>query len=311
MQAPINQLTLDDTDPLVVAARDAEERLYAFHGLSAHSHYVPLPGQNLRIRVTEFGDGEPLVMVPGNTGNAFALASLIRELPGRRIVAINRPGGGLSDGMDHRAVDIRSFAVGTLTSVLDALGLAQVDVVAHSMGAHWSFFLAMDRPERVRRLVTLGNPGKVMAGNAPLMLRLLTKPPLDRLLKRILVPGTPKKALNSLKMMGHGADTIKKLPQAFGDCYYHFHKLPHFGISAVSLLTNLPPALGPADLARVAQPVALIWGTKDSFASIDVGRSIARALPHGELHGLDGAGHLPWLEDPAACGRIILAFLAR
>ena len=307
----MNALTLDAADPLVIAAREAEARLYAGYGLSARERYVLLPSLGIRVRVTEIGSGPPLVIVPGNTGDAFPLASLMQQLPGRRLIAINRPGGGLSEGMDHRTVDIRAFAVNTLTTILDALGLDQVDVLAHSMGAHWSFYLAMDRPERVRRLVTLGNPGNVMKGNAPLLLRLLAKPPLNRLLMKLVVPSEREKSLGVLKMMGHSAATIERQPRAFGDCYFHFRRLPHYALSSMSLLAKLPPSLGAADLARVPQPVALLWGSKDSFAGLDVGRSVAQALPRGELHALDGAGHLPWLEDPEACGRLVREFLER
>jgi pimeloyl-ACP methyl ester carboxylesterase len=308
-------LTLNEADPLVMAAREAEARLYADYGLSAPEQYVVLPGQGIRVRIVEMGsaigNGPPLVIVPGNTGDAFPLASLMQQLPGRRLIAINRPGGGLSEGMDHRNVDIRSFAVNTLTTILDALGLGQVDVLAHSMGAHWSFYLAMDRPERVRRLVTLGNPGNVMNGNAPLMLRLLAKPPLNRLLMKLVVPRKREKSLGVLRMMGHSATTVESQPLAFGDCYFHFRRLPHYALSSMSLLANLPPSLGAADLARVLQPVALLWGSKDTFAGLDVGRSVAQALPQGGLHALDGAGHLPWLEDPEVCGRLIREFLER
>jgi pimeloyl-ACP methyl ester carboxylesterase len=79
----------------------------------------------------------------------------------------------------------------------------------------------------------------------------------------------------------------------------------------VSLLENAPGSIKAEALAKVAQPVALLWGTKDSFAGVNVGRSIADALPYGELHPLAGAGHLPWLEYPEKSGELILSFLAR
>src|SRR5450432_3714939 len=125
-------LTLDDSDPKVIAARNAERELFRFYGLDAKEHYIILPEQGIKVRVLETGEGEPMVIVPGNTGDAFVLASLLAELKGRRIFAINRPGGGLSEGMDHTTVNIREFAHQSLTTVLEALGLKNVDVVAHS-----------------------------------------------------------------------------------------------------------------------------------------------------------------------------------
>jgi 2-hydroxy-6-oxonona-2,4-dienedioate hydrolase len=299
-------LTLDDHDPKVIAARRAEQELFAFYGLDAKEHYVLLPEQEIKIRVLEIGRGEPLVIVPGNTGDVFPLAPLLAEFKERRIIAINRPGGGLSEGMDHNTVDIRDFAVKTLDTVLDSFSLENVAVVAHSMGAHWSLWLAMDRPKRVRSLTMLGNPGNVMKGNAPLLLRLISRPPLNKLFFRLLTPSNKNKALRSLKMMGHSSETISRLPQAFADCYFYFRRLPHYLISAISLLENTAPKIDVQQLKKVLQPTMLILGTKDNFASVETGKSIVAALPDGTFHTIDRAGHLPWLEDPAACAQLIL-----
>lgn len=304
-----SNLTLDDHDARVIAAKKAEDELFDFYGLQSKTSYVTLPGSGIRIRVCEFGNGEPIVVVPGNTGDVFPLAPLLAELKGRRIIAINRPGGGLSEGFDHNTVNIREFAVKTLTTVLDSLGLDSVPVLAHSMGAHWSFWLAMDEPSRVSALVTLGNPGNVMLGQAPLIVRLLARPPWNRLFFRLMTSGTKESALKGLTFMGHDAKMLAQLPVAMADCYYYFRRLPHYRVSILSLLENAAPRIGEEDLARVHQPVMLLWGTKDSFADVEIGRKIAVALPAGTLHSLEGAGHLPWLESSPECGKLILEFL--
>ncbi len=303
-------LTLNDNDPRVLAARQAEKELFDFYGLRATDHYIRLPKQGIRVRVSEIGSGEPLVIVPGNTGMAFPLASLLAQLPGRRLIAINRPGGGLSEGIDHNTVDIRQFAVETLATVLAASSLENVDVVAHSMGAHWSLLLAMDRPQLVRRLVLLGNPGNVMQGQAPLALRLLVKPPFTWLFSRLL-PTRKDQALRLLRRMGHSAHTLAQQPPGLGDSYFYFQQLPNYLISTISLLQNMVPQLEAQQLKSVSQPTLLLLGTNDTFASIETGQRIVAALPNGEFHAIAGAGHLPWLESPEECGRLIQDFLAK
>jgi 2-hydroxy-6-oxonona-2,4-dienedioate hydrolase len=229
-------LTLNDNDPRVIAARESEQQLFEHFGLQATVHYILLPEQGIRLRVLEIGAGKPLVIVPGNTGDAFPLASLLATFKGRRIIAINRPGGGLSEGMDHNSVDIRQFAVATLHTVLQAFNLENVDIVAHSMGAHWSLWLAMDRPHLVRSLTLLGNPGNVLLGRPPLMLRVMSIRPLNKLIFRLLMTSKKDKALQSLTFMGHNKVTLARLPQSLGDCYYYFRHLPHYRISAISLM---------------------------------------------------------------------------
>ncbi len=304
-------LTLNNNDSKVVAAREAERDLFDFYGIKAKDRYVVLPEQGLRVRVSEIGSGDPVLIVPGNTGDVFPLASLLAQLKGKRLIAINRPGGGLSEGMDHTTVDIRKFAIETLETVINAFKIEKVDIIAHSMGAHWSLWLAMDRPQYVRTLTLLGNPGNVMKGKPPLLFRLIVKPPLNKLFFKLIVPKDKAKALNSLKMMGHSSETIGKLPKALSNCYYYFRFLPHYLISFTSLMENVAPKIDENQLKQVSQCVLFLLGTKDNFASVETGEAIAAAMPNCEFHAIADAGHLPWLENPEKCGRIIINFIAK
>jgi len=89
---------LHQDDPRVIAAQQAERRLYGYYGLEPAHHPVALPRLGLRVRLTEVGSGPPVLVVPGNTGDGFPFAPLIPHLPGRRVIVLNRPGGGLSEG---------------------------------------------------------------------------------------------------------------------------------------------------------------------------------------------------------------------
>lgn len=302
-------LNLDMHGPKVIAAWEAEEKLFRFYGLSAKEHFVQLPDQDLNVRVLEIGEGKPLLIVPGNTGDVFPLASLLAELKGRRSIAINRPGGGLSDGMDHNQVNIRPFAVDTLMTVLEAFRLASVDIVAHSMGAHWSLLLAMAKPERVRSLSLLGNPGNVMQGRPPFFLRLMGKPPLNRWLIKSILPKDKDHALNSLALVGHSREFLNTLPKELSQCYYDFTHLPNYEISLRSLLENAPSTITDNQLRTIQHPVQLLLGDHDTFASVEIGKNIVASIPNGKYHVIENAGHLPWLEKPKACGILIMDFL--
>jgi 2-hydroxy-6-oxonona-2,4-dienedioate hydrolase len=302
-------LTLDEHDPRVIAARDAEEQLFACYGLKARTRFVLLPRLGIRVRVNEFGTGEPVLMVPGNTGDAFPLTPLLPELQARRIIMVNRPGGGMSEGMDHRTVgDFRKFAVETLNTVLDAFELESVPIVAHSMGGHWSLWLALDRPERVTALTLLGVPGNLIRTGPPLALRLLSVPGLNRLLFRIVL----------LTVRRHSSETSTSVSAAIAACNYHFQRLPHYRISTLSLMERTNRLRGPRpeitlsaeQLKRIQQPTMFLWGTNDPFGSIETGRHIAQLLPDAEFHAIQGVGHLPWLSNLAECGHLIRDFLA-
>lgn len=307
-------LTLDEHDPLVVAARDAEQRLLAFYGLEAQTRFVQLPGIGIRIRITEIGSGEPVLVVPGNNGDGFPLIPLLAELQGRRIILVNRPGGGLSEGMDHRSVNLREFAVATLSTVLDALELESVPIIAHSIGGHWSLWLALDKPERVTALTLLGVPGNLLTTCPPLILRMLSVPGLNRLLLNLVFTVAQGQARKQVAGKEHASNSSA----AMADCNYHFQRLPHYRISTLSLMERVTRLRGSRpeirldeeQLKRVRQPTMFLWGTNDPFGSSETGRHIADILPDAEFHAIQGAGHLPWLNSLAECGHLTRNFLS-
>ena len=313
------ELTLEANDPSVAAALNAEQRLFAFYGLEAKTHFIRLPASGVQVRVSEIGSGSPILLVPGNTGEVFPLAPLLAELPGKRIIALNRPGGGGSEGMDHRSIEFRKLAIETLTAVLDAFSLDRVPIVAHSIGGHWSLWMALDRPDRVSALTLLGVPGNIIRTRPPFALRLLSVPVLNRLLFGLITPKRTGTALRGLSFVGHSAVTLARLPGAMADCYYHFQRLPHARISSLSLMERTNRLVGSRpeirisaeQLQRIQQPTQFLWGTNDPFGSIETGREIAKCMPSAEFCAIQNGGHLPWLDDPAECGRRIRTFLGR
>jgi len=132
---------LEQTDPRVKAAQEAEQRLFQHYGLDYETKYIELNEPKIRVRVLEVGSGPPVLMVPGGVGDAWIFLSLMAQLAGYRMIVVNRPGGGMSEGIDHRAVDARQLAVDTLASVLDHFGLERVPVIGNSMGGLWSFWV--------------------------------------------------------------------------------------------------------------------------------------------------------------------------
>jgi 2-hydroxy-6-oxonona-2,4-dienedioate hydrolase len=312
-------LVIDANDARVAAALDAERRLFEFYGLTAKTRYVRLAHSHVRVRITEVGCGAPVVVVPGNTGDSFPFAPLMAELRDRRIIVINRPGGGLSDGMDHRRVGFRELAEATLSCVLDDLELDRVPLIGHSIGGHWSLWFAMDRPERVSALALLGVPGNLMGTAPPLALRLLTVPVLNNVLFSAVTPRSVDRALRGLSFMGHSPETVARLPEAMAECYFRFQRLPHYKISSLTLMAQINRLggsrpdiqIGPEELKGVSQPTMFLWGTNDPWGSVEAGRRIAATLPDAEFHAIAGGGHLPWLDAPVECGRLTRDFLSR
>jgi 2-hydroxy-6-oxonona-2,4-dienedioate hydrolase len=313
-----NITRIDLDDPLSKAALEAEERLFAHYDLDYRVRFVEMEEPDLRLRVLEVGTGRPLLMVPGGAGDAWPLAALMAELKGWRMIAINRPGSGLSDGVDHRQVDLRQLAANTIRAVADAFELERVPIVCNSMGGLWSTWFTLEHPERVSRMAQLGCPALVLDTSAPFFMRLIGVPGINRVIAPLMQPNDVDSALDFLTTQGSSQEDIDRMPRVAAAAAYHFWQLPTYLdtwktlIQSVLSITGVRAKyqLNADQLRRVQQPVQFVWGENDVFGDLDVARQVTQIMPKAKLHEME-TGHLPFLDQPEETGRVIGEFLAQ
>jgi pimeloyl-ACP methyl ester carboxylesterase len=288
-------------DP-IQAFVDAERRLIERYGLAVRSRFVNLPA--LRARVLETGEGEPLLFVHGGGSFAASWIPLMAQIDGFRLIAVDRPGCGLTDGFDYRGLaDFRGHAISFLSSLLDALGIRTAPIVANSMGALWSLWLALEHPNRVSSLALLGCPA-LMPG---------TSMPFPKGGTPMEPPGEDQ-MLKTWQRLGCASDRVDAELTACGAAAGH---LPASATSWLSLLERVLTIRGARSdvdltwdmLRRVEQPTLFLWGDSDPFGDVEIGRRACQVLPNARLEVVRG-GHLPWLDDPAHCGPSVMSFLA-
>lgn len=112
-------------------------------------------GTTLHVRIGGTGPAVVLLHGYGETGDMWAplAAELARD---HRVIAPDLRGMGLSaraDGGFEKMNEAEDIA-----GVMDALGVASADVVAHDIGNMVAFALAARHPERVTRLVLMDAP---------------------------------------------------------------------------------------------------------------------------------------------------------
>lgn len=289
----------------------AQDRFFQRCGVRAESRFVDVPSISGRAHVIVAGEGPPVVMVIGGGGLAAMWAPLMAELAGFRLYAIDRPGFGLTETVAHTTSGIRSMAVRFLEQVLDGLGLGTPQFVTNSMGSTWSIWLALDRPSRVPSMVQIGCSAWILDTSAPFPIRLLSIPPVGRVMMR-MQPPSPGQAEKLFRMMG---EDISEMPE-FRDLFVVGEQLPDYGPTWLDLLhaglrlRGVRPevSLAADQLGRLSQPVQLIWGRSDPFGSPEVGMEVARCIPNSELHLVEG-GHTPWLSRARAVAELARPFL--
>jgi 2-hydroxy-6-oxonona-2,4-dienedioate hydrolase len=305
-------------DQAITAARTAERQLWQQYGLTVVEHFVDIDAPRLRIRVIECGSrsGAPLIFVQGGLGEAFGWAALMAKLTDFRCISLDRPGGGLSDGVDFLEVDLRKLAVDVLQAVLDAAGLSHAAFVANSMGGWWTFQLALRAPARVSRLVMLGCPAVLLNTSAPFPMRLISVPVLGSGLVQSMVPASPSKARDVPGFLGHPVHVGQRWSEAEAEANYRFGNLPNFRQSWLTLLrrflrlwgSNREMQISEDDLRRIAQPTLFVWGKQDPFGSPDSGQAAVTLMPDARLKVV-GIGHLPWWDEPDECARLVREFV--
>jgi pimeloyl-ACP methyl ester carboxylesterase len=292
--------------------KQAQERLLARFRVRAESRFLEVSGVSGPVHVLVAGEGPPVVMVPGFGDPAAMWAPLMAKLDGFRVYAVDRPCFGLSGCARHDTATIRRLAVTFLEQVLDALRLEEPLFVANSIGSLWTIWLAIDRPHRVAAMTHVGCPAFMLGTSAPLPMRLLSIPPVGRLLMRVSPP-SPRQVERFAAMVG--AD-LSGLPE-LADLLVVMQTLPGVQPALLELLHAVIRLRGPrpeveltaSQLMQVAQPVQLIWGERDPFGAPSIGQEAARFIRHATYHVMPNAGHVPWVNDPAGVASVAVPFL--
>jgi len=294
--------------------RVAERALWDVYGLEATEHVIELATPAVRLRVVEFGSGEPLLMVHG-TGGPGTWPSLCNGLRGFRCLLLDRPGWGLSGPVEYARYDYGTVTADLLRGVLDGLGVDRAHVIGASIGNNWALRLAQRHPSRVERIVLMGGSPLVPEAPVPVFIRLLTSP-AGALMVR--VSAKPKMMRTQLRRLGHGASLdAGRIPEEFiesrvrlmrdTDSMRHERNM----VRAVVGLRGYRPGLTltASELRAIEHPTLLVFGTADPIGTADLWRQTVARLPRGELHLLDGGGHVPWFDAAANVAARVNRFL--
>ena len=97
------------------------------------------------------GKGEPLLLLHGGLGSTSMFAPILPAFTDhRQVIAIDLHGHGRTE-LGTRKIDLIDIG-NDVAVVLDHLGYKQVDVLGYSFGGGVGFRLAVQHPEKVRRL---------------------------------------------------------------------------------------------------------------------------------------------------------------
>lgn len=265
-----------------------------------------------RMHYVDEGNGEPILFVHGSSVWSFLYRNIIRDLRQHyRCIAPDHIGFGLSakpvswgySFAEHRR---------NLTALIDHLGLQCFTLVVHDVGGPIGLSYALQRPERVARLLIMNTflwPLRGEFALAPAPLAALLRGPVGRLF-----------------MIQFNAEVRTLIPLVYGD---------RAKLTPAIHRQYLAPLAQPADrhgLFAFAQqvfsgsrwceglwarratltglPAAIVWGMRDPLFGPRFLACWQEALPEAEVVTLPGAGHFVQEEEPAVVVQVLRRLLA-
>ena len=297
--------------------RAAERTLWDHYELMPTERFVDVASPAVRLRVNEVGTGEPVLFIHGMLGTGPYWGPLLRQLRGFRCLLLDRPGYGLSSPLDWSTHHFGPSIADAIERALDDLEIERVDVVGGSIGGVLALHLARRHPERVGRIVMLGGGPLVRDFPVPGVFRLMASR-LGVIVERL---GRRERVMRQIIAgSGHAASLADgRISSAFVDWRVALQRdtasmrNERAGLHAIIGRDGWRStiAMDDAALAAIDHPTLLLQGADDPTAPIELWRRVMATLPHGEMQVVDGAGHQPWLDEPARIGDELTRFLRR
>ena len=253
------------------------------------------------------GTGPPLLLIHGLFGGSFCWRFNIESLAFRNSVfAIDLPGLGLSDVPRGANCSMHEQAR-RLVQFLERNDLRKVNVVGSSWGGAVTTILA-SMTERVSALVLAApvNPWSRQGEERIRFFRGLTGGLILRcglrFSGRFHAPAVSAMYGDVSKIQPGTTEGYSKLVYRPGRARA-LHNILRNWETDVRSLTGV--------IAKVKQPVILVWGDQDRAVEPASALQLQEALPQAELAVIPGAGHLPSEEVPEVFNRLVLDFFQR
>lgn len=269
------------------------------------STFVTVDG--IRVHLRDEGprtDPVPIVLLHGTSASLHTWDGWTAALaPARRVIRLDLPGFGLSDGFADGDYAIARY-VGFLQRWLDRLGVPRAIVAGNSLGGQIAWALAVADPSRVAGLVLVDAAGFPLASTSvPIGFRLARLPVANRLFTHLL----PRAVIRSSLRNVYGDPS--RVTEALVTRYYELTLREGNRAAVVRRLTTRSGAPDPEGLRALRTPTLILWGGRDRLIPPDHAEHFAARLAGSRVVRFDALGHVPQEEDPAATAAAVLPFV--
>ncbi|MBA4021870.1 MAG: alpha/beta hydrolase [Gordonia sp.] len=265
------------------------------------------------LRYHEAGSGPPLILLhgsgPGVTGWRNYRGNIGVFAENFHCYVLEFPGFGVSDPVKGHPV---LTAGSSVIRFMDALGIESAPVIGNSMGGVVGVNLAIKKPDRVSKLVTIGGVGPNVFSPSPSEgLRLLQEftdaPDRDKLIRWLTAMVFDRALVTEELIEERWEAAINPDAQATAQMMY--------GSAAFAMqqefmaASDTPPYW--SMMHKVSCPTLLTWGRDDRVSPPDMAMIPMRLIPQAELHVFPNCGHWVMIEAKRAFESAVGEFLHR
>lgn len=256
------------------------------------SAFLDLEGGRIFYEV--FGDGFPLVLIHDGLAHSVVWDAQVEDLASDyRVIRYDRRGYGRSDQPTGPYSNVAD-----LDTLIDHLGVDRAILIGSSSGGGLAIDYTLAHPEHVDALVLAGAVVDGLGYSFHFMRRAYANYSLD---EKVHLDNW----INDPYAIAPGNDDARSRLEAI------LHSFPQNLSLGKGQLARRPerPALG--RLAEITVPALLIVGERDIPDVLAHAGAILAGIRGARLIFLDGAGHLPYLEQPYAFNRAVREFFDR
>jgi 4,5:9,10-diseco-3-hydroxy-5,9,17-trioxoandrosta-1(10),2-diene-4-oate hydrolase len=258
----------------------------------------------LGIHYHEFGTGYPLICIHGAGPGASAWSNFRGNVgvfsKHFRTILVDMPQYGKSDKPVIEG-SRQAFLANAMGDFMDGLRIKKAHFIGNSMGGQAALKLAVDRPEKVDRLVIIGS-GAIKAGS------IFQPMPLEGI-RNIgnYYKGegpTPAKMRQVLESLVYDRSFVTdELVQERFEASNDPELIEIFGKRAAPPQDDLY-----TDLPNIKAKTLIVWGQDDRAGALDVGLLMLRRMADARMHIFSKSGHWAHVEHRDEFNRIVLQF---
>ena len=244
-----------------------------------------------------YGRGRPVVLLHGWLESWVPWMGTMEAL-GRRhkTYALDFWGFGES-GKEEGSFTVVDY-IEMVDQFMERLGIGEALIIGHSMGGTVSLGVALEHPERVRKVAVVGSP--IVGDGLAIFLRLAARRFLARMAYR-----TPAALRLGVRLFSPFLARDWKTWYEMFEVDLSRTTLESFHYSIASLRdTDLR-----ARLREIRVPVLGVFGRVDRIVDPGQGEVLAQGTPMAEVRYFERSGHFPMLDEPEQFYQTLCDFL--